>query len=271
MAGPQMEDSALDMVTCEDDGEDEEGIQNGAEEDEECQEIIEPAEVKAEPAEQSDRLTPQEEEMEEEAEACAVESGARRRVWVIGQSYIYWAQQRAEVHPGGLQLGLSPAVAEVRWFGSRGMRWKHLLPEMVRLARLFGVPDVLLIHLGGSALGTIPVWDLGTMILEDLAELWLKFPGLCIVWSEVLSRNYWSGARDPRALERSRIKLNKRVSKFVKRMGGVTVRHRMFEQNAAKYFKSDGVRLTEEGLDLFNLALQGALEEAMALVSGQPC
>ncbi|CAH2325118.1 heterogeneous nuclear ribonucleo U 2 isoform X2 [Pelobates cultripes] len=74
MAGPQMEDSALDMVTCEDDGEDEEGIQNGAEEDEECQEIIEPAEVKAEPAEQSDRLTPQEEEMEEEAEACAVES-----------------------------------------------------------------------------------------------------------------------------------------------------------------------------------------------------
>ncbi|XP_063294716.1 heterogeneous nuclear ribonucleoprotein U-like protein 2 isoform X2 [Pelobates fuscus] len=74
MAGSQMEDSALDMVTCEDDGEDEEGIQNGAEEDEECQEIIEPAELKAEPAEQSVTLPPQEEEMEEEAEACAVES-----------------------------------------------------------------------------------------------------------------------------------------------------------------------------------------------------
>ncbi|KAM8977597.1 uncharacterized protein RCH25_047235 [Pelodytes ibericus] len=190
------------------------------------------------------------------------------KVWLLGHSYVYWARRRAAVRPSGERLGISPRQAEVRWFGKRGMRWVQLLPEIVELSRILGSPDILVIHLGGNDLGTIPVLGLGDAIKNDLARLRVLFPDVCIVWSEVVPRNYWRCAQNQRALERSRIKLNKRVSKFVWGMGGIAVRHRIFERNAANFFRSDGVHLTEVGLDLFNLALQEAVEQAMAVGGG---
>ncbi|KAM8945468.1 uncharacterized protein RCH25_048743 [Pelodytes ibericus] len=190
------------------------------------------------------------------------------KIWLIGHSYIYCARGRAAVRPGGERMGFSSHQAEVRWLGARGMRWVQLLPEVVQLSRLVGPPDILVIHLGGNDLGTAPVLALGDAIRRDLARLQVLFPDMGLVWSEVVPRNYWRCAQNQRALERSRIKLNKRVSKFVLGVGGITVRHRVFERNAAVFFRSDGVHLTDVGLDLFNLALQEALEQAMALVGG---
>ncbi|KAM8930714.1 uncharacterized protein RCH25_006646 [Pelodytes ibericus] len=197
---------------------------------------------------------------------CSVFPGlAVRKVWLIGHSYIFWARQRAAIRSGGERLGFPAAVAEVRWIGIRGMRWVRLLPELVSLSRLLGPPDVLLIHLGGNDLGSIPVWGLCDLIKQDLARVLILFPDVHLVWSELVPRKYWRAAHSQKAMERCRIKINKQVSKFVLGVGGVTIRHRVFERDAAVYFRSDGVHLTEVGLDLFNLALQDGVEQAMAM------
>ncbi|KAM8924600.1 uncharacterized protein RCH25_009300 [Pelodytes ibericus] len=203
------------------------------------------------------------------SEAARLDAAARR-VWLIGHSYIFWAKSRAAARPGGENLGLSRTVAEVRWFGIRGMRWVRLLPELVQLSRLLGAPDILLLHLGGNDLGSVPVWNLCETVKRDLASLLVLFPNVTLVWSEVVPRNYWRCAHNQRALERCRVKFNKQISKFVLGVGGVTIRHRVFETDAAMYFRSDGVHLTEVGLDLFNLALQDGLEQAIASVVGSP-
>ncbi|XP_053326755.1 translation initiation factor IF-2-like isoform X2 [Spea bombifrons] len=192
------------------------------------------------------------------------------QVWLIGHSYIFWARRRAAVRPGGEQLGYSPLRMEVRWFGRRGMRWMQLLPELVRLSRLLGSPSVLVVHLGGNDLGVVPVRALGDMILRDLATVRILFPEVQLVWSEVVARNYWRYASSQRALERSRVKLNRWVSRFVSGDGGVAVRHRSFERDAANLFRSDGVHLNDIGLDIFNLTLQDAIGQAMASVGGGP-
>ncbi|XP_053329999.1 uncharacterized protein LOC128503829 [Spea bombifrons] len=192
------------------------------------------------------------------------------QVWLVGHSFIFWARRRAAVRPNGEQLGFSPLAVEVRWFGKRGMLWVHLLPELVRLSRLLGPPSVLVIHLGGNDLGVVPVRSLGDTVLRDLARLMVLFPDVRLVWSEVVSRNFWRVATNQRALERSRVKFNRWISKFVASVNGVTVRHRVFERDAANLFRSDGVHLNDIGLDLFNLALQEAIGQAMACVGGGP-
>ncbi|KAM8945982.1 interleukin-17C [Pelodytes ibericus] len=70
-------------------------------------------------------------------------------------------------------------------------------------------------------------------------------------------------------MEKCRVKVNKHISKFVLSVGGIAIRHRVFERDAAIYFRSDGVHITEVGLDLFNLALQEGVEQAIALGVGK--
>ncbi|XP_040261978.1 uncharacterized protein LOC120977888 [Bufo bufo] len=120
----------------------------------------------------------------------------RPTVCFVGHSYLFWAGQRAESRPGGRCLGFRNV--EVIW---RGLRWSQVLPETVYLSTFARSPVILVIHAGGNDLCLLKVAELITLIRADLERIPTFFPEVVIVWSEMIPRVTWQGARDSGSIE----------------------------------------------------------------------
>ncbi|KAM4021087.1 uncharacterized protein ACNLHF_001246 [Anomaloglossus baeobatrachus] len=191
---------------------------------------------------------------------------SRPSVWVLGHSYVYWAGQRAEVRPGGKSLGF--VNAEVNWRGIRGLTWSQVLPEVVNISRTAVGPVVLVLHAGGNDLCSIQMTELLTLMRADIDKFSAFFSQVLIVWSEIVPRVVWRGARDWAGMERTRRTINHCISRFVHFKGGVIVRHRQLEGTNARLMRPDGVHLNDIGLDIFLSGLQDGIEEALFVLGG---
>ncbi|XP_053553828.1 uncharacterized protein LOC128645095 isoform X1 [Bombina bombina] len=189
-----------------------------------------------------------------------------RIVWVMGHSFIYWANAEASKKMGGLQLGCPVDQWEVKWFGIRGMCWELLFPLFLDYGRMFPRPHVLIVHLGGNDLGMIPQKELVRRIKRDLGNIKELYPGIKIIWSQITPRLVWRSARDYDRLEKSRKKIIKIVSSFVKRLGGGVVFHPDFEVDGAEeFYLKDGVHFNQFGLQLFLFDIKEALGKILGL------
>ncbi|XP_069812933.1 uncharacterized protein [Dendropsophus ebraccatus] len=186
-------------------------------------------------------------------------------VWIFGHSYVARGARRADVRPNGRQLGFSRDVAVLRWLGFSGMVWSRVLPELQRFVGLDRVPNVLVLHVGGNDLGVQPMRELVRDIKNDLFRIWTQYPGLITVWSDIVPRSTWRTARSVERLNKARIKVNRAVSGFVIRNGGVAVRHVDLESRGEEYWIRDGVHLNAVGMDLWALALQEGVERALGV------
>ncbi|XP_069812354.1 serine/arginine repetitive matrix protein 1-like isoform X2 [Dendropsophus ebraccatus] len=197
--------------------------------------------------------------------------GQRRpAVWLIGHSFIHRAAQRASCRPGGLSLGFSQA--DVSWRGVGGLRWLRVLSEVIAISKQVHGPAVLVIHAGGNDLCSVRLAELISVIRSDLIRMSDFFSDSIIVWSEIVPRVVWNGARNPGAIERARRILNTRISRFVRTRGGIAIRHRQLEGDNRRLMLQDGVHLNDIGLDIFLSGLQDAIERALfTLVSGGRC
>ncbi|XP_077137893.1 uncharacterized protein LOC143804036 [Ranitomeya variabilis] len=193
--------------------------------------------------------------------------GAKKpAVWVVGHSYIYWAKKRAEQRPGGVNLGFRNVV--VNWRGIRGLQWEKIFPEVINIAKRAKGPVILVLHAGGNDLGKRRCIDLSSTMTADIERFFHLLPGMILVWSEMVPRAVWHGAKDPRGLERSRKKVNLKVARFVKSKFGIVVRHHQLEGDQSGLLRSDGIHLTNIGLDIFLSGLQDGIEQALRLKGG---
>lgn len=71
-----------------------------------------------------------------------------------------------------------------------------------------------------------------------------KFPGTLLVWSDIVARTTWRWAMSIASINKTRIRVNKVVGKFVVQNGGIVIRHRELEVNVGLYLRKDGVHLT---------------------------
>ncbi|XP_073466908.1 uncharacterized protein [Aquarana catesbeiana] len=213
---------------------------------------------------------------EDQGQASAVDSGrAADRpspvqpgdsvplVWILGHSFVFWGAKRADVRPNGRQLGIPRQEARVRWIGLSGMMWNRVRSEVHKFARWDRAPDVLVLHVGGNDMGVRSMRDLIRDIKCDVLRLQAAFPGMVIVWSDMVGRRSWRWALSDIKVDRARVKVNKEVSKFVMRNGGVTIRHRELEVDTWRYLRSDGVHLNDVGTDLWALGLQEGVQRAL--------
>ncbi|XP_071979829.1 uncharacterized protein [Engystomops pustulosus] len=191
---------------------------------------------------------------------------SRPNVWILGHSHVYWAEQRAMIRPGGRSMGFYNA--DVRWRGIRGLRWLQALPELVDISRYAEAPSILVLHLGGNDLCFVHLGELIALIQSDLERFSSFFSRFILVWSEILPRAVWEGARDVAAIKRGRRLLNTRVSRFVTERGGVVVRHRELEGDNRGLLLPDGVHLSDIGLDIFLSDLQDGIDRALQLLLG---
>lgn len=186
-------------------------------------------------------------------------------IWIMGHSFVFWGEKRADVRPAGRQLGLSRQEAQVRWLGVQGLRWTQLLSRVHFYACLDRAPDVLLIHAGGNDLGSRTTRDILRDIKLDCLRLWASYPGILLIWSDIVARKVWRGARSVQGLNRARVKLNKAVGRFVARNGGIVVRHRDLEELDVSLLRPDGVHLNAIGLDIWTLGLKEGIEQALCV------
>ncbi|KAM3936568.1 uncharacterized protein RB166_008366 [Leptodactylus fuscus] len=184
----------------------------------------------------------------------------------LGHSYVFWAAQRAEVRPGGKSLGFREM--DVEWRGIRGLKWCQVLPEAISIGQVAPPPVILVIHAGGNDLCVMRVAELITLMRADMERIASYFSEVILVWSEMISRVTWQGARDAAAVEKARRTVNARLSRFVRSKGWVVVRHRQLEGDNRRLMRSDGVHLNDIGLDIFLSGLQDGVEQALFLLGG---
>ncbi|XP_075472516.1 acyl-coenzyme A thioesterase 11 isoform X3 [Ascaphus truei] len=180
--------------------------------------------------------------------------------WIIGDSHVHWAEKRAIKYPYGRNLGLGMKQAKIFWWGRRGLLWGELLSRVLALAKVRRPPLILFIHAGGNDLAVVHSIKLINAIKKDLAHILALWPGIQIIWSDIICRKVWKGA----SVDRARIKVNTMVGTFVTQCGGWVICHPEFNHKTVDFFQSDGEHLSDVGIDLFNNQLQEEVQRVLA-------
>ncbi|XP_061489540.1 uncharacterized protein LOC133387851 isoform X2 [Rhineura floridana] len=183
-------------------------------------------------------------------------------ILLCGHSMVFWAGRRAAKSRFGTQLGLSQCAA-VRWLGRRGMRWDGLLPALFQPAVELVVPQVLVIHLGGNDLGLLKGKALIEQACGDLRAIARRWPGVHLVWSDILPRRKWNCTGDPRGMDRARKKVNRQIQRALCDLGGSVIHHPEVGHDRLELFRPDGIHLTDMGNDIFLGDLQRGLHQIL--------
>ncbi|XP_029472989.1 uncharacterized protein LOC115099458 [Rhinatrema bivittatum] len=210
----------------------------------------------------SNRRQPEEEQWSGDADGAERKSvrGRQECVWVVGHSFIHWAANRAQHRPYGLNLELDERSWKIVWLSHRGMKWDNLLSLVEQSASQLELPKIVLIHLGGNDVGVGSCKDLIIKIKKDFGTLMNAMPETHWGWSDIIVRfkflqsHLWC---------RGVKKLNSQVGKWVVRQRGFWVRHEWAWEVIPGYFRSDGVHLSDIGIDLFNTTIQEGLTQVI--------
>ncbi|KAJ8322264.1 hypothetical protein KUTeg_000735 [Tegillarca granosa] len=138
-------------------------------------------------------------------------AGKPRDIWIVGSSIVYWAQRRALSRPVGRNLGLEKYGVQIRWCS-------------IRVSIASGVLR----------------WEMKL----DLLSL-SKLPNTTVVWSCILPRLFWYGARSQVAIDNVR--------------GRVITKSDLSDKETGCY-RFDGIHLSDIGNDIYLNALQGTLK-----------
>ncbi|XP_070594689.1 transcription cofactor vestigial-like protein 4 isoform X2 [Erythrolamprus reginae] len=193
--------------------------------------------------------------------------GVRPTALLCGNSIIFWAGRSAARSAVGTQLSLDRWV-NIAWLGRRGLRWKELLPLLLGGGHNVVAPRWLVLHLGGNDLGIMGGQALINQVREDLHALRMAWPATQVVWSEILQRIVWKDAISPRAIHKTRRRVNRAVGKLVRELGGVVVSHPNITVGEPSLFHADGAHLSEHGNAIFLQDLHRSLRELRQVEGG---
>lgn len=143
------------------------------------------------------------------------------------------------------------------------MLWSRIVLEVHRFAQLDRPPHILVLHVGGNDLGLRSKLDITRDIKFDFLRLRMAFPGMLIVWSDMVALTTWRLARSVERVNKARKKVNRDVSKFVVKNGGLAIRHLELEVDTWRYLRGDGVHLNAVGIEMWALGLQDGIQRAL--------
>ncbi|XP_069486285.1 uncharacterized protein [Ambystoma mexicanum] len=173
--------------------------------------------------------------------------GELAQVWIVGHSIVKWAGKEAEKRVFGRQLGCSYKEVVVRWHGVGGLRWDQLLPILAGMRERYGVPQVVMLHAGENDL----VRDTGVALLRKMKRDlgWVRdiWPQAVVVWTKLLPRRVWRGARNEGAIERARKGINREMEKFCASVKVRVMDHKEITYEGFLVFRGDGVHLSIYG------------------------
>lgn len=192
-----------------------------------------------------------------------VSSEKVKTVWICGDSLVALSRRLLKSPEWGIELG-SPSM-RVYWYGKEGMKWKELIPRMLKQEERWPFPDLLLVHLGGDSIPVRPEDQLRT-IRNILTSAHIMHPRCLIVWSDILARcpgkrHMTTGVGDKeedKPAEQTHDVINHRVHTIVTELGGRVITH---ENIGPELFCPKGISLTDQGIQRFNLNIQKFLDQ----------
>ncbi|XP_066486081.1 uncharacterized protein [Tiliqua scincoides] len=107
---------------------------------------------------------------------------------------------------------------------------------------------VIVVHLGENDLGQRTSMSLRLQARKEFSLLCSWFPGMAILWSNLLLRRMWRGARSVRRIDVTRKQVNDYLGRVVVEQGGAVIRHPAIGFKEPALFHSDGVHLSPVGL-----------------------
>ena len=174
------------------------------------------------------------------------------KIWIIGDSIVRWAAWHIlHKEPSNPDLNLGLELADVVWKGWSGMRLHHTL-ENLRMWCINSkdLPSIILLHVGTNDLIRTPVQEIQWLVQQLVKEIYELIPHVSIIWSEILPRLAYRGARDQVKVNIARKTLNRRVRAIMGRCGGHIIRHAEFNASRTELFRKDGIHLSPDGNDL---------------------
>ena len=179
---------------------------------------------------------------------------------MVGDSLLHWGAERAELK-GLKNFELETENIRVRWFGVRKMKWPDFQSRIQYLMMLKARPFMIVVHLGGNSVVDIKLRTFQKKIINDFQYMFSTYPGINFVWSDILPRLKWRGAKpsDYPAMERKRGSINRTARKAVASYAdGRQIIHDNFDHTVGLFW-GDGVHLSDIGSDLFLANIQEAL------------
>lgn len=173
---------------------------------------------------------------------------------------MYWAQRRAITRPVGRNLQLEKYGVKIRWCGIRGMKWSHLLTRLQRDVANFPRPHYLVLQLGSNDLVASPSGVLRWEMKLDLQSISQFLPNTVIVYSYILPRLFWFGARSYKAIDKARKRINRVIGNHAIALHGKVIKQSDISADELGLFRFDGTHLSDIGNDIYLNCLQGALE-----------
>ncbi|XP_077306953.1 uncharacterized protein LOC143926781 [Lithobates pipiens] len=198
--------------------------------------------------------------------------GAPCVVWIIGHSFVFWAETRASLRYYGLNLGLDDSSYKVLWFGCRGMSWFELQLSICARLSSHPQPSIIILHVAGNDLGFVKTLDLVAQMKTDLTHLHDILPSSVLVFfffSEIIPRLKWLVDPTHFFLEKIRRRVNRFLEKFMPLINGLSFRHVDLEGGLPGLYRSDQVHLSAIGNDIFHLDFIACIELAVARVGCQ--
>ncbi|XP_070590269.1 zinc finger protein 318-like isoform X3 [Erythrolamprus reginae] len=181
-------------------------------------------------------------------------------VLICGNSTLFWAGRRAANSEFGTQLKLSQ-WAKVQWLSQKFMSWEELVPLLFDGNYVKVAPTWLVIHLGGDDIGQMTGMDLFFEAMDDLQLIKERWPDTQLVWSDLIRRKVWRNVENPVLIDKARRRVNKMVGKVVLELGGQIIQHPDIHITKEGLYRDDGVRLTDEGNNIFLSDLQRCLQQ----------
>ncbi|KAH1184419.1 hypothetical protein KIL84_015035 [Mauremys mutica] len=119
------------------------------------------------------------------------------------------------------------------------MLWDQLILMLYAVHACQQPPDIIVVHLGENDLGMLKEVELILSARRDFRLILELFPGINIIWSDMLQRKVWRGA-----VSKARRYVNREVATFLGTIGGTVISHPGIVYGAAELFREDGVHLS---------------------------
>ncbi|XP_071093596.1 uncharacterized protein [Haliotis cracherodii] len=191
-----------------------------------------------------------------EVNGITIEPSATADVWMVGSSFMTRARQQ-----------LSPQRPElvphkkILWLARGGLRWNDLdrvIDAQVEATRRS--PSAVVIHLGSNDLGSTKTSQLLIDMETSIMRIQAHLPNTHVCFSGILQRRYWHSARDPRKVEKSRSKLNRRLANRLRDLPKFSfIPHPRIVATDRSWFQWEGIHLSCKGIVAFVKDIDHAL------------
>ena len=146
-------------------------------------------------------------------------------IWVVGDTALYIASQRAAEHPEGPNLGISRTM--ILWFGFPKLKIKEVAGQVKeKLGRNLD-PNAIILHVGADDLvNYVGRIDALERAMEDMVfKVKKMLPRVHLSWSNILPWKKYPANIKPGVLNDLRIKTNDIAKQLMKKCKGSTLYH----------------------------------------------